>query len=228
VTEPQLDRRLLRRTHETLAGDISLIASEFLAGFQAIQKIDRPAVSIFGSARIREGSATYESARAAGSAFAEAGFAVVTGGGPGVMEAANRGCREAGGLSVGFNIELPTEQGLNAYCDIGLTFRHFYARKVMFVKAAEGFVIFPGGFGTQDELWEALTLMQTRKIGEFPVVLFDSAYWADLLDWIGDEMLANELISPQDLDLLMVTDDAKEIVSMVVRHYDARVAEGST
>jgi hypothetical protein len=228
VTEPQLDRRLLRRTHETLAGDISLIASEFLAGFQAIQKIDRPAVSIFGSARIREGSATYESARAAGSAFAEAGFAVVTGGGPGVMEAANRGCREAGGLSVGFNIELPMEQGLNAYCDIGLTFRHFYARKVMFVKAAEGFVIFPGGFGTQDELWEALTLMQTRKIGEFPVVLFDSAYWADLLDWIGDEMLANELISPQDLDLLMVTDDAKEIVSMVVRHYDARVAEGST
>jgi uncharacterized protein (TIGR00730 family) len=228
VTEPQLDRGLLRRTHETLASDISLIASEFLAGFQAIQKIDRPAVSIFGSARIREGSATYESARAAGSAFAEAGFAVVTGGGPGVMEAANRGCQEAGGLSVGFNIELPMEQGLNAYCDIGLTFRHFYARKVMFVKAAEGFVIFPGGFGTQDELWEALTLMQTRKIGEFPVVLFDSAYWADLLDWIGDEMLANELISPKDLDLLLVTDDAQEIVSMIVRHYDARVAEGST
>jgi hypothetical protein len=228
VTEPQLDRGLLRRTHETLASDISLIASEFLAGFQAIQKIDRPAVSIFGSARVLEGSATYESARAAGGAFAEAGFAVVTGGGPGVMEAANRGCQEAGGLSVGFNIELPMEQGLNAYCDIGLTFRHFYARKVMFVKAAEGFVIFPGGFGTQDELWEALTLMQTRKIGEFPVVLFDCAYWADLLDWIGDEMLANELISPKDLDLLLVTDDAQEIVSMIVRHYDARVAEGST
>ena len=224
----EVPRRIFRRSQEPLAADVSLIASEFLAGFQLIQKIDRPAVSIFGSARIREGSATYESARAAGSAFAEAGFAVVTGGGPGVMEAANRGCREAGGLSVGFNIELPTEQGLNAYCDIGLTFRHFYARKVMFVKAAEGFVIFPGGFGTQDELWEALTLMQTRKIGEFPVVLFDSAYWADLLDWIGDEMLANELISPQDLDLLMVTDDATEIVSMVVRHYDARVAEGST
>ena len=174
MSEPQLDRRLLRRTHETLAGDIALIASEFLAGFQAIQKIDRPAVSIFGSARVREGSATYEEAQAAGAAFAEAGFAVVTGGGPGVMEAANRGCQEAGGLSVGFNIELPMEQGLNAYCDIGLTFRHFYARKVMFVKAAEGFVIFPGGFGTQDELWEALTLIQTRKIGQFPVVLVDS------------------------------------------------------
>jgi uncharacterized protein (TIGR00730 family) len=227
VTEPQLDRALLRRTHETLASDISLIASEFLAGFQAIQRIDRPAVSIFGSARVVEGSATYESARVAGAAFAKAGFAVVTGGGPGVMEAANRGCQEAGGLSVGFNIELPMEQGLNAYCDIGLTFRHFYARKVMFVKAAEGFVIFPGGFGTQDELWEALTLIQTRKIGAFPVVLFDSAYWRDLLAWVGDEMLQNDLISPEDLDLLLVTDDAKETVSMVVSHYDDRVAEGS-
>jgi uncharacterized protein (TIGR00730 family) len=228
VSEPQLDRLLLRRTHETLAADISLIASEFLAGFQAVQQIDRPAVSIFGSARVRAGSATYESARAAGSAFAEAGFAVVTGGGPGVMEAANRGCKEAGGLSVGFNIELPMEQGLNAYCDIGLTFRHFYARKVMFVKAAEGFVIFPGGFGTQDELWEALTLIQTRKIGAFPVVLVDSAYWADLLAWVGDEMLEHGLISPSDLDLLMVTDDAQETVSMITSHYDERVAEGST
>ncbi len=227
MSEPQLDRRLLRRTHETLAGDIALIASEFLAGFQAIQKIDRPAVSIFGSARVREGSATYEEAQAAGAAFAEAGFAVVTGGGPGVMEAANRGCQEAGGLSVGFNIELPMEQGLNAYCDIGLTFRHFYARKVMFVKAAEGFVIFPGGFGTQDELWEALTLIQTRKIGQFPVVLVDSKYWVDMLGWVGDEMLANGHISPEDLDLLTVTDDADETVSMIVRHYDDRVAEGS-
>ncbi len=227
MKDGQLDRRLLRRTHETLAGDISLIASEFLAGFQAVQQIDRPAVSIFGSARVVEGSPTYESARAAGRAFAEAGFAVVTGGGPGAMEAANRGCQEAGGLSVGFNIELPHEQGLNAWCDIGLTFRHFYARKVMFVKAAEGFVIFPGGYGTQDELWEALTLIQTRKIGEFPVVLFDSAYWADLLDWVGDEMLANGLISQEDLDLLMVTDDPRETISMVVEHYESRVAEGS-
>ena len=223
----QLDRRLLRRREETVAGDISLIASEFLAGFQAVQEIDRPAVSIFGSARVLEGTPTYESARATGRAFAEAGFAVVTGGGPGVMEAANRGCKEGGGLSVGFNIELPHEQGLNPYCDIGLTFHHFYARKVMFVKAAEGFVIFPGGFGTQDELWEALTLIQTGKIGNFPVVLYDSDYWQELLDWLRAEMLDDGLISPQDLDLLFVSHDPKEIVELVVSRYDERVAEGT-
>jgi uncharacterized protein (TIGR00730 family) len=224
----QLDRRLLRRTHETLAGDISLIASEFLAGFQAVQRIDRPAVSIFGSARVLEGTPTYESARATGTAFADAGFAVVTGGGPGVMEAANRGCKEAGGLSVGFNIELPHEQGLNAYCDIGLTFHHFYARKVMFVKAAEGFVIFPGGFGTQDELWEALTLIQTKKIGNFPVVLFDTDYWDELLDWMREEMLDDKLISPEDVELLFATDDPSAAVEMIVSAYETRVAEGST
>jgi uncharacterized protein (TIGR00730 family) len=223
----QLDRRLLRRRGEPLAGDVSLIASEFLAGFQAVNEIDRPAVSIFGSARVLEGTPTYESARATGRAFAEAGFAVVTGGGPGVMEAANRGCKEAGGLSVGFNIELPREQGLNAYCDIGLTFDHFYARKVMFVKAAEGFVIFPGGFGTQDELWEALTLIQTGKIGNFPVVLFGSDYWDELLDWIRDEMLEVGLISPADVELLSVTDEPEGVVRMVVSHYDERVEEGT-
>jgi uncharacterized protein (TIGR00730 family) len=223
----QLDRRLLRRRGEPLAGDVSLIASEFLAGFQAVNEIDRPAVSIFGSARVLEGTPTYESARATGRAFAEAGFAVVTGGGPGVMEAANRGCKEAGGLSVGFNIELPREQGLNAYCDIGLTFDHFYARKVMFVKAAEGFVIFPGGFGTQDELWEALTLIQTGKIGNFPVVLFGSDYWDELLDWIRDEMLQVGLISPADVELLSVTDEPEGVVRMVVSHYDERVEEGT-
>jgi hypothetical protein len=223
----QLDRRLLQRTHETLASDISLIASEFLAGFQAVQRIDRPAVSIFGSARVLEGSATYDSARATGAAFAGAGFAVVTGGGPGVMEAANRGCQEAGGLSVGFNIELPLEQGLNAWCDIGLTFHHFYARKVMFVKAAEGFVIFPGGFGTQDELWEALTLIQTKKIGTFPVVLFDSDYWDELLDWMRQEMLDDGLISQEDVELLFVTDDPHEAAEMVASAYDERVTEGS-
>jgi hypothetical protein len=224
----QLDRRVLRRTHQTLAGDISLIASEFLAGFQAVREIDRPAVSIFGSARVREGTPTYESARATGRAFAETGFAVVTGGGPGVMEAANRGCQEAGGLSVGFNIELPKEQGVNAWCDIALTFHHFYARKVMFVKAAEGFVIFPGGFGTQDELWEALTLIQTGKIGNFPVVLFDSDYWDELLDWLREEMLEDGLISPEDVELLYVTDQPGEAVELIVSRYDTRVKEGST
>src|SRR5919106_824103 len=227
VLSPGLDRRLLRRTHETLASDVSLIASEFLAGFQLIEQIDRPAISVFGSARVLEGTPTYEGARATGRAFAEAGFAVVTGGGPGVMEAANRGCKEAGGLSVGFNIELPMEQGLNPYCDIGLTFHHFYARKVMFVKAAEGFVIFPGGFGTQDELWEALTLIQTGKIGNFPVVLFDSDYWAELLDWLRKEMLEDGLISREDVELLFVTDDPKEVVRLVVSRYDQRLAEGS-
>jgi uncharacterized protein (TIGR00730 family) len=224
----ELPRRIFRRSQEPLVADVSLIASEFLAGFQLIQRIDRPAVSIFGSARIADGSPTYEQARATGRAFAEAGFAVVTGGGPGAMEAANRGCKDADGLSVGFNIALPFEQGLNPWCDLALTFDHFHVRKVMFVKAAEGFVIFPGGFGTQDELWEALTLRQTRKIGEFPIVLFDADYWDELIDWVRDEMLDDGLISPEDLAGMIVTDDPAEAVRLVVSHYDNRVAEGST
>ena len=224
----ELPRRIFRRSQEPLAADVSLIASEFLAGFQLIQQIDRPAVSIFGSARIDEGSPSYEQARATGRAFADAGFAVVTGGGPGVMEAANRGCKDADGLSIGFNIALPFEQGLNPWCDLALTFDHFHVRKVMFVKAAEGFVIFPGGFGTQDELWEALTLRQTRKIGDFPIVLFDSDYWEELVEWVRDEMLDDGLISPEDLAGLIVTDDPAEAVRLVVSHYENRVAEGST
>ncbi len=224
----ELDRRVLERTHETLASDVSLIAAEFLAGFQTVERIDRPAVSIFGSARVREGAATYESARATGRAFAEAGFAVVTGGGPGVMEAANRGCKEAGGLSVGFNIELPQEEGLNGWCDISITFHHFYARKVMFVKAAEGFVIFPGGFGTQDELWEALTLIQTGVIESFPVVLFDSDYWGELLDWLRAETLEDGLISPEDFELIHVTDDPRGAVEIVVARHNDRAVQRST
>ena len=224
----ELDRRLLRRSHEELASDVSLIASEFLAGFQAVERIGGPAVSIFGSARIAEGSQTYEAARETARLFAEAGLAVVTGGGPGVMEAANRGAKDGGGVSVGFNIMLPHEQGLNAYCDIGLTFKHFYARKTMFVKAAEGFVIFPGGFGTLDELFESLTLIQTGKIGTFPVVLFDSAYWAEMLAWIRNRMLASALVSPDDLDLLWVTDEPAEAVERVVTTMGSRWAEGST
>ena len=158
-----------------------------------MQEIDRPAVSIFGSARVGEQTSVYRLARETGALFAADDFAVVTGGGPGVMEAANRGCQEAGGLSVGFNIELAHEQGLNAYCDLSMTFKHFYARKTMFVKAAEGFVIFPGGFGTLDELFESLTLIQTGKIGGFPVVLFDTAYWTPMLDWIRTRMLEDGL-----------------------------------
>ena len=223
----EVDRRLLRRTHETLITDVSLIASEFLAGFQDVQRIDRPAVTIFGSARVKEGSATYEAARVTARLFAEAGLAVVTGGGPGTMEAANRGAKEGGGLSIGFNIMLPHEQGLNPYCDISRTFKHFYVRKVMFVKAAEGFVIFPGGFGTMDELYESLTLIQTGKIGTFPVVLFDSDYWGEMLDWVRDEMLADGLVSAADLELLHLTDEPQEAVQRIVEMIDARAAEGS-
>ena len=223
----EVDRRLLRRTHETLITDVSLIASEFLAGFQDVQRIDRPAVTIFGSARVKEGSATYEAARVTARLFAEAGLAVVTGGGPGTMEAANRGAKEGGGLSIGFNIMLPHEQGLNPFCDISRTFKHFYVRKVMFVKAAEGFVIFPGGFGTMDELYESLTLIQTGKIGSFPVVLFDSDYWGEMLDWVREEMLADGLVSPGDLELLHVTDEPQEAVQRIVEMIDARAAEGS-
>jgi uncharacterized protein (TIGR00730 family) len=223
----ELDRRLLERTQETFAADVALIASEFLSGFQAVAKIDRPGVTIFGSARVAEGTATYEAARETARRFADAGFAVVTGGGPGVMEAANRGAKDAGGLSVGFNILLPHEQGLNPYCDIAVTFKHFYARKVMFVKSAEGFVIFPGGFGTMDELFESLTLIQTGKIGSFPVVLFDTDYWGEMLDWIRAEMLVDGLVSPGDLDLLRLTDEPEEAVAWVTSMLDARRAEGT-
>ena len=222
------DRRVLERTHDDLATDVSLIASEFLNGFQTVLEIDRPAVSIFGSARVAEDSEAYRAARAAGKGFAEAGFAVVTGGGPGVMEAANRGCQETGGLSVGFNIELPHEQGLNPYCDIAMTFKHFYARKVMFVKAAEAFVIFEGGFGTLDELFEALTLIQTGKILDFPVVLFGSAYWSPLLAWIRDHALAEGMISPEDVDLLFLTDDPDEAVRTVVERHAVRQGEAAS
>jgi len=222
-----LPRRMFKRTAEPLATDVSLIASEFLAGFQLVNEIDRPAVSIFGSARIKAGTPVYENARATGRAFAEAGFAVVTGGGPGVMEAANRGCKEGGGLSVGFNISLPFEQKTNEWCDLSLTFDHFHVRKVMFVKAAEGFVIFPGGFGTQDEMWEALTLRQTGKIGDFPIVLFDSDYWQELLDWVRDEMLHDGLISPDDYAGMLRADNPQDAVELVVSLYDKRVAEGS-
>jgi len=216
------DRRMLERTHSDLAKDVSIIAAEFLGGFQKVLEIDRPAVSIFGSARVHAESDPYRLARETGRLFAEAGFAVVTGGGPGVMEAANRGCKEGGGLSVGFNITLPHEQGVNPYCDIAMTFKHFYARKTMFVKAAEGFVIFPGGFGTLDELFESLTLIQTGKVLNFPVVLFGSDYWAELLDWVREEPLADGMISPDDVELVHVTDDPAEAVRLIVDGWEER------
>ena len=221
------DRRILSAEEKTedLEQDIALIAQEFREGFEAVDKIVQPAVTIFGSARIREENPVYADARAAGRRFAELGWAVVTGGGPGVMEAANRGARDGGGLSVGFNIELPHEQDSNPYLDISYTFRHFYARKVCFVKPSEGFVIFPGGFGTLDELYEALTLIQTGKVLHFPVVLFDSDYWGEMLEWIRDELLRNRMISPDDVDLLAVTNDPAEAVEIVVDCYERRCAQ---
>jgi uncharacterized protein (TIGR00730 family) len=222
------DRRVLERTHTDLTNDVAVIASEFLGGFQKVLQIDRPSVSIFGSARTPEVTEPYVKARETARLFAKAGFAVVTGGGPGVMEAANRGCREGGGLSVGFNITLPHEQGVNPYCDIEMTFKHFYARKTMFVKAAEGFVIFPGGFGTLDELFESLTLIQTGKVLNFPVVLVGSDYWGELLQWVRVEALADGMISAEDVELLHVTDDPAEAVRLIVEGYDSRNADRST
>jgi uncharacterized protein (TIGR00730 family) len=219
------DKELLQSHEGALPENVLSIAREFWAGFAAVDKIDRPAVSIFGSARIPEDSDEYAAARKVGRLFAEAGWAVITGGGPGVMEAANRGARDADGLSVGFNIELPHEQGSNPYLDISYTFKHFYARKVCFVKPAEGFVIFPGGFGTLDELFEALTLIQTGKAQNFPVVLIDTDYWGEMLDWIKGEMLPDGMISPEDLDLLHVTDDLDEAVRTVLECYEESCAE---
>ncbi|MFL5910095.1 MAG: TIGR00730 family Rossman fold protein [Gaiellaceae bacterium] len=224
------DRRMLQ-AHRSVAEEVvhaQRIGEEFLAGFETVDKIDRPAVSIFGSARVREGSFAYDEARATAKLFGEAGWAVVTGGGPGVMEAANRGCREGGGLSVGFNIELPHEQGSNPYIDIGLTFRHFYARKTMFVKAAEGFVVFPGGFGTVDELFESLTLIQTGKVLNFPVILFGSPYWSPLLDWVRDRALPEGTVSAEDLELLTVTDEPESAVRCVIERFEERASEADS
>src|SRR4051812_14750567 len=194
------DRRLLNTELFDPAVAVERIAAEFRAGFEAIEKIDRPAVTTFGSARVREGHPYYAAARAVGRRFAERGWAVITGGGPGLMEAANRGAKEGGGLSVGFNIELPHEQASNPYLDVSYTFEHFYARKVCFVRPAEGFVIFPGGFGTLDELYEALTLIQTGKVSHFPVVLYGSEHWSDMLDWVKSELLDDHLVSPGDIE----------------------------
>jgi uncharacterized protein (TIGR00730 family) len=218
------DRRLLERRDGDLAGHVKRISDEFLEGFVAVERIGRPGVTIFGSARVGDDHSAYREARDVARRLAEAGFAIVTGGGPGVMEAANRGARDAGGVSVGFNIELPHEQGMNPYVDIGVTFKHFYARKTMFVKAAEGFVIFPGGFGTLDELFESLTLIQTGKVLHFPVVLFDTAYWGPLVDWIRGRLLVDGMISPEDLDLLHLTDDPEDVVTMITECYERRCA----
>jgi uncharacterized protein (TIGR00730 family) len=182
-------------------------------------------VTLFGSARVTEEHRAYGQAREVGRLFGEAGWAVVTGGGGGVMEAANRGCQEAGGVSVGFNIQLPFEQMPNPYLDVEYTFGHFYSRKTMLVKASEGFVLFAGGFGTCDEMFEALTLIQTGKVLHFPVVLFDTAFWGGLTAWIRDTLFVEGMVSPDDVELLHVTDDPEEAFGIVSECYERRCAD---
>ncbi len=190
------------------------ITSEFVNGFDALAHIP-PAVTIFGSARTKPDDAEYTSAVETARLLAKAGFAIITGGGPGVMEAANKGAQEGGNLSIGCNIELPFEQSSNPYLDISLDFSYFFVRKTMFMKYSDAFVIYPGGFGTMDELFEALTLIQTKKVSNFPIILYGSAYWAGLINWINDTMLRSGKISSGDTSLLRVSDDPQEICRIV-------------
>ena len=216
------DVRILERCDPDIEKHVAMIADEFREGFLTVESIGVPGVTVFGSARTAEGDPWYDNAQSFGRLAVDAGFAIVTGGGPGVMEAANRGAQEAGGVSVGFNIQLPHEQELNAYCDIGMTFRHFYARKTMLVKAAEALVLFPGGFGTLDELFEALTLIQTGKVQNFPVCLLGCQHWQPLVEWL-DELCDRRLISREDLDLVSVTDDPAEAIAVITAHYTRKV-----
>jgi uncharacterized protein (TIGR00730 family) len=202
---------------------IERIGEELRMGFEALAPVG-PAASFFGSARTAPDDPDYELARETARILGESGMAIITGGGPGLMEAANRGAKDGGALSVGLSIELPFEEGSNAHCDICLEFHYFFVRKVMFVRYASGFVVFPGGFGTMDELWEALTLIQTGKIREFPVVLVGTDYWRDLVDWVRERMLGEGNISPDDLDLFTMTDDPEEVrdLLMAAAHRQAR------
>ncbi|MFJ9901466.1 TIGR00730 family Rossman fold protein [Streptomyces sp. NPDC101152] len=192
------------------------IQSEFIEGFGTLAELP-PAISVFGSARTPVDSPEYEAGVRLGSALVQAGWAVITGGGPGAMEAANKGACEAGGTSVGLGIELPFEQGLNPYVDIGLNFRYFFVRKMMFVKYAQGFVVLPGGLGTLDELFEALTLVQTQKVTRFPIVLFGTEYWGGLVDWLKNTVVSQGKAAQSDLLLFHVTDQVEEAVSLVSR-----------
>jgi len=191
------------------------IQSEFVEGFGTLAELG-PAIGVFGSARTREDEPLYADARSIGDQLARAGFATITGGGPGLMEAANRGATEAGGESVGLGIELPFEQGLNDYVALGINFRYFFVRKVMFLKYSQGFVVMPGGFGTFDELFEALTLVQTKKVTQFPIVLFGRSYWSGLWAWAREHMLGEGYVNDGDLDLVCLTDDPDEAVALAI------------
>ena len=196
------------------------IQSEFIDGFGTLAELG-PAVSVFGSARMPRDHPLYATAERVGAQLVRAGLAVITGGGPGIMEAANKGAAEAGGVSVGLGIELPFESGLNPYVNLGINFRYFFARKTMFVKYAQGFVVLPGGFGTLDELFEALTLVQTQKVTQFPVVLLDREYWSGLLEWLRRVAVGRATISATDLETFTITDDADEAVNLMLANHSA-------
>ena len=229
-----LDEELIGAEQEELlstltdAARIERIREELEEGFRALAHVGA-AASFFGSARTPPDDPEYALARETARMIGDAGMAVITGGGPGVMEAANRGARDAGALSIGLGIELPFEQALNGHLDIALEFHYFFARKIMFVRYASGFVVFPGGFGTLDELFESLTLIQTGKIHEFPVVLVGSDYWRGLVDWIGEKLLAEEKISPGDERLFTLTDDPLEVRNLLsaAAHRPARASADS-
>lgn len=193
------------------------IQSELVEGFETLNDLG-PAVAVFGSSRMEAGSPYYEKAVELGRRLANAGFSVITGGGPGIMEGANRGAHEGKGRSVGLNIEIPLEQQPNKYQDLSLSFKYFFIRKLMFVKYSIAFIIFPGGFGTMDELFEALTLSQTKRIGVFPIVLFGRDYWKGLIDWFKSTLIANNAIAPEDLDLLSIADDIQEACEILMEY----------
>src|SRR5262245_4367953 len=225
------DRKLLMRRPyadasflESDAWRALRILGEFVEGFDVLARLG-PAVSIFGSARTHHGDPMYAVARTIGRRLAEEGFTVITGGGPGIMEGANRGAAEAGGVSVGLGIELPHEQGVNGYVTLPIDFRYFFVRKTMFVKYAQAFVIFPGGFGTLDELFESLTLVQADKIDHFPIILVGTTYWKGLLDWLGGPVLDERKVDPRNLGLLRVTDDPEEVVGWIVDAWEADLAD---
>jgi uncharacterized protein (TIGR00730 family) len=229
VQESTTDQRLLdsRGSTEWLHSDpwrVHRITAEFVEGFGALAELG-PAVAVFGSARTKPDSLEYTQGVEVGRLLAEAGYAVITGGGPGAMEAANQGAVKGGGTSVGLGIELPFEQGLNDFVDLGVNFRYFFARKTMFVKYAQGFIVLPGGFGTMDELFEALTLVQTRKVTSFPIVLLGTAYWSGLVDWLRTTMVAQGTVSPADLDLFKLTDSPAEAVEAIAASTERKETE---
>ena len=227
VPRTTTDQRLLDRRQPTdwLHADpwrVMRIQSEFVEGFGALAELG-PAVAVFGSARTRQDDPAYTLAVEVGRLLAEAGYAVITGGGPGVMEAANKGAFEAKGTSVGLGIELPFETGLNEYVDLGVNFRYFFARKTMFLKYSEGFIVLPGGFGTLDELFEAVTLAQTQKVTQFPVVLLGTSYWQGLIDWLRDQVLAAGMVTEADIERLILTDDPAEAVQAIRSHEETSI-----